>query len=130
MYTECTVLFSSAQAHFTKENKKIFAFQTSSDAGFLSKSSHRLYYCPVNKYNWAKHSVCTTSLNEKAVAHSTLLGSKMSINRSKTNDCSGTMGKSERVDIFAPSCSAVKLGRKDKPWTEPEPLLSISTCFT
>ena len=28
MYTDCTVLFSSAQAHFTKENKNMFAFQT------------------------------------------------------------------------------------------------------
>ena len=27
------------------------------------------------------------------------------------------MGKSKQVDIFAPSCSAVQLGRKDKPWT-------------
>jgi hypothetical protein len=26
------------------------------------------------------------------------------------------MGKSKRVDIFAPSCSAVQLGKKDKPW--------------
>jgi hypothetical protein len=33
------------------------------------------------------------------------------------NECSGTMGKSKQVDIFAPSCSAVQLGRKDKPWT-------------
>jgi hypothetical protein len=33
-----------------------------------------------------------------------------------TNDCNGTMGKSKQVDIFAPSCSAVQLGRKDKPW--------------
>ena len=40
-------------------------------------------------------------------------------NRTKTttNDCSGTMGKSKQVDIFAPSCSAVQLGRKDKQWT-------------
>jgi hypothetical protein len=40
-------------------------------------------------------------------------------NRSKmtTIDCRGTMGKSKQVDIFAPSCSAVQLGRKDKPWT-------------
>jgi hypothetical protein len=29
-----------------------------------------------------------------------------------------------------PSCSAVQLGSKDKPWTVwPEPLLSISTCL-
>jgi hypothetical protein len=55
----------------------MLAFQTSTEARFLSKSAHRLvYYCPLHKYNWAKHSVCTTSLNEKAVAHSTLLGSK------------------------------------------------------
>jgi hypothetical protein len=55
----------------------MFAFQTYTEARFLSTSAHRLvYYCPVHKYNWAKHSVCTTSLNEKAVAHSTLLGSK------------------------------------------------------
>jgi hypothetical protein len=53
----------------------MFAFQTSTDARFIS--AHILvYYCPVHKYNWAKHSVCTTSLNKKAVAHSTLRGSK------------------------------------------------------
>ena len=49
---------------------------------------------------------------------------KTTTNKTKTttNDCSGIMGK--------PSCSAVQLGRKDKPWTVwPEPLLSISTCF-
>jgi hypothetical protein len=77
MYTECTVLLSSAQAHFTKENKNMFALHTSTDPRFLSTSAGRLvYYCPVHKYNWAKHSVCTTSLTEKAVAHSTLLRSK------------------------------------------------------
>jgi hypothetical protein len=54
----------------------MFAFQTSTEARFLSTSAHRLVYCPVHKYNWSKHSVCTTSLNKKAVAHSTLLGSK------------------------------------------------------
>jgi hypothetical protein len=44
---------------------------------------------------------------------------KTTTNRTKTttNDCSGTMGKSKQGDIFAPSCSAVQLGRKDKPWT-------------
>ena len=44
---------------------------------------------------------------------------KTTTNRTKTttNDCSGTMGKSKQVDIFAPSCSAVQLGRKDKPCT-------------
>jgi hypothetical protein len=43
---------------------------------------------------------------------------KTTTNRTKTttNECSGTMGKSKQVDIFAPSCSAVQLGRKDKPW--------------
>jgi hypothetical protein len=49
---------------------------------------------------------------------------KTTTNKTKTitNDCSGIMGK--------PSCSAVQLGRKDKPWTVwPEPLLSISACF-
>jgi hypothetical protein len=49
---------------------------------------------------------------------------KTTTNKTKTatNECSGIMGK--------PSCSAVQLGRKDKPWTVwPEPLLSISTCF-
>jgi hypothetical protein len=55
----------------------MFAFQTSTYARFLITSAHRLvYYCPVHKYNWARDSVCTTTLNEKAVAHSTLLGSK------------------------------------------------------
>jgi hypothetical protein len=39
------------------------------------------------------------------------------ITKTTTNDCSGTMGKSKQVDIFAPCCSAVQLGRKDKPWT-------------
>ena len=77
MYTDCTVLFSSAKAHFTKENKNMFAFQTFTEARVFSTGAHRLvYYCPVHKYNWAKHSVCTKSLNEKAVAHSMLLGSK------------------------------------------------------
>ena len=43
-------------------------------------------------------------------------GDKNKINTT-TNDCGGIMGKSKQVDIFAPSCSAVQLGRKDKPWT-------------
>jgi hypothetical protein len=50
---------------------------------------------------------------------------KTTTNKTKTttNYCSGIMGK--------PSCSAVQLGRKDKPWMVwPEPLLSISTCFS
>jgi hypothetical protein len=41
---------------------------------------------------------------------------KTTTNRIKTttNYCSGTIGKSKQVDIFAPRCSAVQLGRKDK----------------
>jgi hypothetical protein len=39
MYTECTVLFSSAHAHFTKENKNMFAFQTSTDATSLNEKA-------------------------------------------------------------------------------------------
>ena len=31
-----------------------------------------------------------------------------------TNDCGVIMGKSKQVDIFAPSYSAVQLGKKDK----------------
>ena len=34
--------------------------------------------------------------------------------KTSTNDCGGIMRKSKQVDIFAPSCSAVQLGRKDK----------------
>jgi hypothetical protein len=33
-----------------------------------------------------------------------------------TADCSGIMGKSKQVDIFAPRCSAVQLGTKKTPW--------------
>jgi hypothetical protein len=49
---------------------------------------------------------------------------KTTTNKKKDdNDCSGIMGK--------PSCSAVQLGRKDKPWPVwLEPLLSISTCYS
>ena len=64
---------------------------------------------------------CTTPHGNLRVAlHTT---TKTTTNKKKDdNDCSGIMGK--------PSCSAVQLGRKDKPWTVwPEPLLSISTCF-
>jgi hypothetical protein len=44
---------------------------------------------------------------------------KTTTNRTKTttNDCSDTMGKYKQVNIFAPICSALQLGRKDKPWT-------------
>ena len=37
--------------------------------------------------------------------------------KTTTNDCIGKMGKSKHMDIFEPICSAVQLGRKDKPWT-------------
>ena len=41
---------------------------------------------------------------------------KTTTNKTKTttNDCGGIMGISKQEDIFAPSCSAVQLGRKDK----------------
>jgi hypothetical protein len=44
---------------------------------------------------------------------------KTTTNKTKTttNDHSGIMGKFKQVDIFEPICSAVQLGRKDKPWT-------------
>ena len=57
--------------------QNMFTLQTSADARFPSTSVHRLVYCcPVQQHNWAKHSVCTTSLGENALAHSILLGSK------------------------------------------------------
>ena len=61
---------------------------------------------------------CTQSV--RVALHTT---TKTTTNKKKDdNDCSGIMGK--------PSCSAVQLGRKDKPWPVwLEPLLSISTCF-
>ena len=34
--------------------------------------------------------------------------------KTTTNDCGGIMGISKQEGIFAPSCSAVQLGRKDK----------------
>ena len=59
--------------------------------------------------------------NLRVALHTT---TKTTTNKKKDdNDCSGIMGK--------PSCSAVQLGRKDKPWMVwPEPLLSIGTCFS
>ena len=34
------------------------------------------------------------------------------------NDCDGIMGKSKKVAICAPSCSAVQFGVQEKPWTD------------
>ena len=43
----------------------------------------------------------------------------MKTNNSKTtkNDCGGIMVKSKQVAKCAPSCSAVKFGGQDNPWT-------------
>ena len=71
----CTVEFK--QLYMSKLRVQIcsaWLFQTSTVARFLSTSVRRLvYFYTVHKYNLAKHSVYTTSLNKMAVAHSTLL---------------------------------------------------------
>ena len=53
--------------------------------------------------------------------------SKTTTNKSKTtkNDFGGIMGKSKKVDICAPSCSAVQFEGQDRSWTGVDGALTL-----